>query len=115
MPSDLREHSVRAANQPSPLSAVTRAGFDAQRGRYGALLIGSPDEVIEKIARHGEALGGVSRFTFQMNAASLPNAKLMQAIEILGTRVAPELRKELAAANSEKREQAIERISNVTQ
>jgi probable LLM family oxidoreductase len=74
---------------------VTRAGFDAQRGPRGALLIGSPDEVIEKIIRHSEALGGVSRFTFQMNAASLPHAKLMQAIETLGTRVAPVLREEL--------------------
>jgi probable LLM family oxidoreductase len=76
--------------------AATRAGFDAQRGPYGALLIGSPDEVVEKIIRHSEALGGVSRFTFQMNAASLPHAKLMKAIEVLGTRVAPALRKELA-------------------
>jgi probable LLM family oxidoreductase len=76
--------------------AVTRAAFDAQRGPNGALLIGSPDEVVEKIIRHSEALGGVSRFTFQMNAASLPHAKLMKAIEVLGTRVAPELRKELA-------------------
>src|SRR5438045_3277158 len=75
--------------------AVTRAGFDAQRGPAGALLIGSPDEVVEKIIRHSEALGGVSRFTFQMNAASLPHAKLMRAIETLGTRVAPELRKEI--------------------
>ena len=77
---------------------VTRAAFDAQRGPQGALLIGSPDEVTEKIIRHSEALGGVSRFTFQMNAASLPHAKLMQAIELLGTRVAPTLRKELAPA-----------------
>jgi probable LLM family oxidoreductase len=77
---------------------VTRAAFDAQRGPQGALLIGSPDEVTEKIIRHSEALGGVSRFTFQMNAASLPHAKLMQAIELLGTRVAPALRKELAPA-----------------
>ena len=69
--------------------------FDAQRGTYGALLVGSPDEVTEKILRHSEALGGVSRFTFQMNAASLPHAKLMQAIELLGTKVAPELRKEM--------------------
>ena len=76
--------------------AVTRGGFDAQRGPHGALLIGSPDEVIEKIIRHSEALGGVSRFTFQMNAASLPHAKLMRAIEILGDKVAPELRRELA-------------------
>jgi len=79
---------------------VTRAGFDAQRGPQGALLVGSPDEVTEKIIRHSEALGGVSRFTFQMNAASLPHAKLMQAIELLGTCVAPVLRKELATAVS---------------
>ena len=78
------------------MAPVTRADFDAQRGPQGALLIGSPDEVAEKIIRHSEALGGVSRFTFQMNAASLPHAKLMQAIEMLGTRVAPVLRKELA-------------------
>jgi len=78
--------------------AVTRAGFDAQRGPQGALLIGDADEVVEKIVRHSEALGGVSRFTFQMNAASLPHAKLMQAIEVLGTQVAPVLRMELANA-----------------
>jgi alkanesulfonate monooxygenase SsuD/methylene tetrahydromethanopterin reductase-like flavin-dependent oxidoreductase (luciferase family) len=76
---------------------VTRAGFDAQRGPHGALLIGSPDEVVEKLIRHSEALGGVSRFTFQMNAASVPHVKLMHAIELLGTRVAPALRAELAA------------------
>jgi len=71
---------------------ATRAGFDAQRGPRGALLIGSPDEVVEKISRHSEALGGISRITFQMNAASLPHEKLMRAIEMLGTRVAPALR-----------------------
>jgi probable LLM family oxidoreductase len=76
---------------------VTRGSFDAQRGPSGALLVGSPDEVVEKIIRHSAALGGVSRFTFQMNAASLPHAKLMRAIELLGTRVAPELRKELVS------------------
>jgi probable LLM family oxidoreductase len=71
---------------------VTRAGFDAQRGPQGALLIGNPDEVTEKILRHSEALGGISRLSFQMNAASLPHAKLMKAIEAIGTRVAPSLR-----------------------
>ena len=75
--------------------AVTRAGFDAQRGKYGALLIGEPDEVAEKIVRHSEALGGISRVTFQMNAASLPHAKLMRAIEALGTRVSPAVREAL--------------------
>jgi probable LLM family oxidoreductase len=74
----------------------TRAGFDSQRGPHGALLIGDPEEVTEKILRHSEALGGISRITFQMNAASLPHAKLMKAIEAIGTRVAPALREQLA-------------------
>jgi probable LLM family oxidoreductase len=75
---------------------VTRAAFDAQRGPHGAFLIGAPDEVAEKIIRHSEALGGISRITFQMNASSLPHAQLMQAIELLGTRVAPAVRQEMA-------------------
>jgi probable LLM family oxidoreductase len=73
---------------------VSRASFDAQRGAEGALLIGEPDEVAEKILRHSEALGGISRMTFQMNASSLPHAKLMKAIEAIGARVAPALRRE---------------------
>jgi alkanesulfonate monooxygenase SsuD/methylene tetrahydromethanopterin reductase-like flavin-dependent oxidoreductase (luciferase family) len=76
--------------------AMTRAAFDAQRGPQGALLIGCPDEVIEKIHRHNESLGGISRISFQMNAASLPHTKLMQAIELIGARVAPVLRERLA-------------------
>jgi probable LLM family oxidoreductase len=75
---------------------TSRAGFDAQRGPFGALLIGEPDEVVEKIIRHSEALGGISRITFQMNASSLPHAKLMRAIELLGTHVAPAVRQEFA-------------------
>jgi hypothetical protein len=58
------------------------------RGPHGALLIGSPDEVTGKIVRHGEVLGGISRISFQMKAASLPHGKLMKAIETIGTRVA---------------------------
>jgi hypothetical protein len=57
-------------------------------------LIGSAEEVVDKIARHSEALGGISRITFQMNASSLPHAKLMRAIEEIGARVVPLLRGE---------------------
>jgi probable LLM family oxidoreductase len=71
---------------------VTRAGFDALRGPHGALLVGGPDEVAEKILRHSEALGGISRISFQMSVSSLPHAKLMRSIEAIGTRVAPALR-----------------------
>jgi probable LLM family oxidoreductase len=76
--------------------AVTRAAFDAQRTPEGALLVGNADEVVEKIVRHSEALGGISRLTFQMNVASLPHAKLMQAIEAIANRVAPAVRERLA-------------------
>jgi probable LLM family oxidoreductase len=72
--------------------AMTRAAFDAQRGPHGALLIGSADEVAEKILRHNETLGGISRLTFQMNAASLPHSKLMRATELIGAHVAPAVR-----------------------
>jgi probable LLM family oxidoreductase len=78
---------------------VTRARFDAQLTPDGALLIGTPEEVAAKVARHSEALGGISRITFQMNAASLPHDKMMNAIELLGSRVAPVLRNELALAS----------------
>lgn len=75
---------------------MTRADFDAQLGREGAFIIGDPEEVAEKIIHHSRALGGLSRVTFQMNAASLPHEKLMQSIELLGTRVAPIVRERLA-------------------
>src|SRR5712672_518234 len=68
---------------------VTRSHFDAVRGNHGALLVGEPEEVAEKILRHSEALGGISRITFQMDVAESSQAKLLRAIELLGTRVAP--------------------------
>ncbi len=71
---------------------MTRESFDAQRGPQGALLVGNPDEVIEKILRHSKALGSISRITFMMNPASLPHEKLMRATKLIGTRVVPALR-----------------------
>jgi len=71
---------------------MTRASFDAQRGPEGALLVGDPDEVVEKIIRHSKALGGISRITFMMNPASLAHENLMRATKLIGTRIAPALR-----------------------
>jgi alkanesulfonate monooxygenase SsuD/methylene tetrahydromethanopterin reductase-like flavin-dependent oxidoreductase (luciferase family) len=76
-------------------SAMTREAYDAQLGLNCALIIGEPEGVVEKIVRHSRALGGISRITFVMNAASLPHEKQMRAIELLGKRVAPALREEL--------------------
>ncbi len=72
---------------------TTRAQFDAVRGPTGALLIGDADTVAEKILSINKVLGGISRLTFQMNAAVVPRAKMQHAIELLGTRVAPLVRK----------------------
>lgn len=68
---------------------VTRAHFDAQAGPRGALIVGGPEAVAEKIQRHSEALGGISRITFQMDTAELSHEKLLRSIELLGTKVAP--------------------------
>ncbi len=67
---------------------VTKARFDAQNGPLGALLVGRPDEIASKILRHSEALGGISRFTFQMDAG-LSHEKLSKSIELIGTKVSP--------------------------
>src|SRR5450755_4288637 len=74
---------------------TSRAQFDATREPTGALLIGDAETVAKKILYVNEALGGISRITFQMSVSTLPHRKLMHAIEILGTRVAPIVRKEL--------------------
>ena len=68
---------------------ITRAGFNAQQGPLGALIVGGPEEVAEKVIRHSKALGGISRLSFQMDNAGLSHEKLMQAIELIGTKVIP--------------------------
>ena len=74
---------------------VSRAHFEALRGPTGALLVGAPKAIAEKIVRQSEALGGLSRITFQMDVAGLPHAKHIRGIELLGTQVAPLVREAL--------------------
>ncbi|MEL7228035.1 MAG: LLM class flavin-dependent oxidoreductase, partial [Cyanobacteria bacterium J06576_12] len=68
---------------------VTRDGFDVQNEPEGALLVGSPDAIAQKILRHSDALGGISRVTFQMDNAGLSHEQLMQSIEMIGKQVSP--------------------------
>jgi probable LLM family oxidoreductase len=68
---------------------VTRERFDAQRGLTGAYVVGNPKEVAEKIIRHSNALGGISRFTFQMDNAGLTHQQLMDSIKLIGEKVIP--------------------------
>ena len=71
---------------------TSRAQFDAQLTPRGAYLIGSPQQVADKIMQHSEALGGIARISFQMDTGNLNNAQLSKSIELIGTKVAPALR-----------------------
>lgn len=68
-------------------SPITRDHFDAMRTPTGAMVIGDPETVAEKMRYVDEALGGVSRITLQLTAGTMPHAPVMRAIELLGTRV----------------------------
>jgi alkanesulfonate monooxygenase SsuD/methylene tetrahydromethanopterin reductase-like flavin-dependent oxidoreductase (luciferase family) len=72
---------------------VTRNHFNAQTGPLGALVVGGPEEVASKILRHSEALGGIDRFSFQMDNANLSHSQLKNAIELIGKEVIPQVRK----------------------
>jgi len=76
---------------------TTRAQYDFTRGPTGAFLIGDAETVVEKVLYTNEILGGIARLDFQMTAATLPHDKMRHAIEILGTKVAPAVRKALRA------------------
>ncbi len=72
---------------------VNRSHFEFQTSPSGALVIGNPEEAAEKILRHSEALGGISRFSFQLDVAGLSHTQLLQSIELIGTRVSPMVNK----------------------
>ena len=61
-------------------------------GPDGAFLVGDPETVAAKMRHASDALGGVSRITFQMSTASLETAAMKRSIELLGTEVAPIVR-----------------------
>ncbi|MCP9750568.1 LLM class flavin-dependent oxidoreductase [Ferruginibacter sp. HRS2-29] len=74
---------------------VTRTQFDHLIGPAGVLVVGGPQLVAEKLLRHSEALGGVDRFTFQMDNAGLTHQQLMSSIELIGTKVIPLVKEKL--------------------
>jgi len=74
---------------------IGQSEFDALRSPRGALLVGTPQEVIEKILFQHEIFGH-QRLLAQITVGTLPHDKAMHAIELLGTEVAPAVRKEIA-------------------
>ncbi|MGK2860958.1 MAG: LLM class flavin-dependent oxidoreductase [Chitinophagaceae bacterium] len=78
-------------------SPMDRQQFEMMRSNDGALLVGSPQQVIDKILYEHE-LFGHTRFLAQMSVGTMPHKKLMHSIELLGTKVVPEVRKYLQGA-----------------
>jgi probable LLM family oxidoreductase len=74
---------------------VTRSHYEAVRSSAGAMLVSDRERVVERILAFDEVLGGISRLNFQMSIASLPHSNRMRAIELLGTKVAPLVRREV--------------------
>jgi probable LLM family oxidoreductase len=75
-------------------NTLTRRDFDALRSPEGALVVGSPQEVTEKILYEHELFGN-TRFLIQMSIGNMPHRKVMRSIELFGTVVAPAVRKAL--------------------
>ncbi|WP_272976497.1 LLM class flavin-dependent oxidoreductase [Deinococcus geothermalis] len=78
---------------------MTRAHFEGDRSLRGALFVGDPEQVIEKILFQHE-LFGHQRFLLQMSVGTLPHAQMMKSIELYGTEVAPAVRAEIARRNA---------------
>ncbi len=73
--------------------AVTRPQFDTLIGPKGVLVVGNPEQAAQKLLRHSEALGGIDRFTFQMDNAGLTHGQLLDSIELIGTKLMPLIEK----------------------
>lgn len=104
----IADNSQQAADEfyPSYASVMTKIGrergwppmnrgqYEAMRSKQGSLLVGSPQEVADKILYEHELFGN-TRFLAQMSVGSMPHAQTMRSIELFGTRVAPVIRKKI--------------------
>jgi alkanesulfonate monooxygenase SsuD/methylene tetrahydromethanopterin reductase-like flavin-dependent oxidoreductase (luciferase family) len=107
----IAEDSQRAADLAFPPFAETmtrigrergwpptsRAHFEGERGLEGALFVGSPAQVVEKILYQHE-LFGHDRFGIQLTVGPMSHRDVLRAIELLGTEVAPAVRRATAKA-----------------
>ncbi|HEX8546871.1 MAG TPA: LLM class flavin-dependent oxidoreductase [Cytophagaceae bacterium] len=75
-------------------STMDREHYEYMRGPKGSLLVGSAQQVIDKILFEYELFGN-TRFLLHISVGTLPHAKVMRAIELLGTVVAPAVKKAL--------------------
>jgi alkanesulfonate monooxygenase SsuD/methylene tetrahydromethanopterin reductase-like flavin-dependent oxidoreductase (luciferase family) len=97
------DEQARAELMPHHLAMMNRIGrergwppagrdqFEREAGPAGALFVGSPETVAQKIAGTVRALG-LSRFDLKYSSGTLPHERLLRSIELYGTRVVPRVR-----------------------
>ncbi|GAC1371482.1 MAG: LLM class flavin-dependent oxidoreductase [Ktedonobacteraceae bacterium] len=110
----IADTSQRARDEHAPISMammnnigkergwpkMTRRDYDASTTLRGALLVGSPEEVIEKILFQHKIFGH-QRFLLQASMGSMPHRQILHTIELFGTKVAPVVRRETAPTPAE--------------
>jgi probable LLM family oxidoreductase len=74
---------------------VNQSQFNSLVAPKGVLVVGGPEQVAEKLLRHSESLGGIDRFTFQMDNAGLSHQQLLQSIKLIGKKVIPLIRQSI--------------------
>ncbi|MGA8847034.1 MAG: LLM class flavin-dependent oxidoreductase [Nocardioides sp.] len=82
-----------AVSRERGFPAPSRQQFDATSGPDGAFFLGDPDEIVAKLDRVSDQLGGIDRISLQMTNPRLAHADLLRGIELLGTEVAPRVRR----------------------
>jgi probable LLM family oxidoreductase len=109
----IADDSQQAADEfyPSYAHVMTRIGrergwqpmnrpqFEQMRSKQGSLLVGSAQQVVDKILYEYELFKN-DRFLAQMSVGTMPHDKMMRSIELFGTLVAPAVRKSLREAKS---------------
>lgn len=93
------EQTMNKIGRERGFPPMTRASFNASAALQGANFIGTPDDIIKKILYQHE-LFGHQRFLLMPGMGTMPHDKVMHMIELLGTRVAPVVRKEIARRNA---------------
>ncbi|GAA4970944.1 LLM class flavin-dependent oxidoreductase [Pseudonocardia tropica] len=78
---------------------ISRSTFQAQASAAGGLIVGSPQEVVDKMLRYHE-LYGLNRIVVHTGFGGLAHSDHMRAVELLGTEVAPVVRREVAARSA---------------
>ncbi|MNE16510.1 Luciferase-like monooxygenase [compost metagenome] len=89
------QYSMNVLGRERGWGRYDRSSFDAARSFEGALYVGDPETVAQKII-HLRKEVGITRFMLHVPLGTMPHEEVLRAIELLGKEVAPRVREEVA-------------------